>query len=64
MHRARAGLVKAEHAAPHELRQALLEGERAVSPRDRDLLVQVLQRVLPDMLSSGGGSSFSEAVPP
>jgi hypothetical protein len=38
-------------APPNELRQALLKRERSVAPRDGDLLVEVLQRVLPYVLA-------------
>ena len=45
-----ARFVGAEKFLPHQRGKRFLESERAVRPRDRDLLMQMLQRVLSDVL--------------
>src|SRR5579862_9451420 len=48
---ARERVLAIDEAALHELGQRLLERERSLLARDRDLLVQVLQRVLAHVLA-------------
>ena len=50
MDRSRAGFLDRDQPAPHQLGQRLLERVGAVAAGDRDLLVQVLQRVLAHLL--------------
>ena len=46
-----AGLVCGDRFLPDQGRQRFLECKRAVRASDRDLLMKMLQPVLPDMLS-------------
>jgi hypothetical protein len=50
MRRAQARLVRIDRAHFNELCERLLERERARLPRDRDLLMQMLQRIRANVL--------------
>ena len=63
MHRARPRVLHRQQAAAHELGHALLEREGALAPRDRDLLVKVLQRVLADVLACAAGYGLAGLLP-
>ena len=51
MRRAQPRLVPIHQALLDELRERLLEGERSRLAGDRNLLTQVLQRILPNVLA-------------
>jgi hypothetical protein len=51
MQRAGHRILTAEFLLEHQLSQGLFHRERSLLPGDRDLLMQMLQRVLSDVLS-------------
>src|SRR5258706_2823504 len=51
MYRTCSRIFDVQEAPSHELRQGFFEGERAVTAGNRDLLMEVLQRVLADVLT-------------
>ena len=51
MRGARQRIMSLDRATLHEVRERFLERDRTVPPRDRDLLMQVLQRVSADVLT-------------
>jgi hypothetical protein len=51
MHGARERVPAVDEVALDQFGERLLERERSVLARDRDFLMQVLQRVLPDVLA-------------
>jgi hypothetical protein len=52
VNRARARFVRGDQSLPHELRERLFERDRPVALRDRNLLMQMLQRVLANVLAA------------